>query len=77
MIIEIYIVLLVVLKITGLVDISWTVTAVISSALIVVAIQLHLDKRSLTNGLLNGAKIIDSKLDDFEFRLSAKEDREN
>ena len=77
MVVDIFIILLVALKALGIVDISWTITIIISLSLLAVSIQMYLNKKSLLNGLLNGASVIDEKLAAFEVRLNAKQDRES
>lgn len=77
MVVDIFIILLIVLKALGLVDISWTLTLIIALSLLAVSIQMSINKKSLLNGLLNGAKVIDDKLDDFEIKLNSKQDRES
>jgi hypothetical protein len=76
MIIEIFIVILLALKFFGVIDISWTVVTVVSVALVMVEIKSALDKKALLNGVLGGSKIITDKIDDIEFRLESKQDRE-
>lgn len=75
MIIEFFIAALLALKAFGFLEISWTTTCVISFALVAVDIQMYFNKKALLNGLVNGAKVIDNKLEDFEFRLESKQDR--
>ena len=73
--IEIFILALIALKALGLISISWTVVIVISLALILVKIRLYQNKKALLDGLLSGAKFVDDKLDDIEYRLDSKQDR--
>ena len=76
MILEIFIILLLISKSIGLIDLSWSITIVILLSLSAVALQLELNKRAILKGLLSGAQVVDDRLDDFEYRLNQKQDKE-
>jgi len=76
MIVDIFVVLLIALKALGVIDISWTITIIISLSLLAVSIQMYLNKKALLNAILNSASVIDDQLASFEVRLNAKQDRE-
>lgn len=75
MIVEVFIVLLVVLKTLSLLDVSWTTTIVISLSLIVVEIRINQERKALMASLNGGLGIIADKVEDIEFRLDSKQDR--
>lgn len=75
--IEIFVVLLLILKGLGFISISWTTAIVISVAMILVEVRLYQNRKALINGLMSGAKVVDDKLEDIEFRLNSKQDRDD
>ena len=75
MIIEIFILVLLLLKGFELISLSWTVAIVISLALIIVEIQIRQNNKALLNGFMMGAGVIDDRIDDIEYQLDSKQDR--
>ncbi|WP_303291717.1 hypothetical protein [Marinobacter sp. SS5-14b] len=69
MIIEISIVALVLLKLVGVVDISWTLTVVLAAVLIVVEINSVVQRKRIEALVYKLAAAVDRKVDDLEFDI--------
>jgi hypothetical protein len=81
MIIEISIAVLVLLKLIGVIDISWTLTVTFAAVLAVVEINSVVQRKRMEALVYKLASAVDRKVDDLEFDIEQSElhrrDREN
>ena len=76
MIIEIFIVVLVLLKVFGVLNLSLVTTSVIIASLSAVRIHMYLDKRSLAEAMLKMAREADNIINQVRFDIDQKKDQD-
>lgn len=76
MIIIIFILALITVKYFGVFDISWTITSIISAALIAVEVTLYYHKKYLLAVIMGVAQAADNVVGELESQLNDKEDKE-
>lgn len=72
---EAFVVILLILKWFGVINISWTTAIVVSVAVIVIEIRIYLVHKALAKGLIGVADVVDANFTKTISRLNLKEDK--
>jgi hypothetical protein len=72
MIIEISIVAIVLLKLIGAIELSWTLTTIFVSILVIVEVKFTFERRKMMTVIYEMAGAVDRKVDDLEFDIEQR-----
>ena len=76
MILGLFVISLLALKALSVISVSWTVAIIISAALIAVDISFYFHKKHLLAVITRVADAADKVIDDLEYQIDNKEDKE-